>query len=109
MNFIYHITSLSTWQNALEKGIYNGETLESEGFIHCSTREQVAGSANRHFKGQTGLVLLQIDPQRLQSPVRSENLVGGTDLFPHIYGPVNLEAVNQVEIFDAGTDGIFSY
>jgi uncharacterized protein (DUF952 family) len=109
MNFIYHITSQAAWQKALEDGIYYGDTLTTEGFIHCSTREQVAGSANRHYKGGKGLVLLHIEPRRLQAEVRFENLSGGEALFPHIYGPLNLEAVEKTEAFEAGTDGVFSY
>jgi len=109
MDPIFHITLLSEWQNALEDGIYHASSLAGEGFMHCSTREQVASSANRHFSGRKGLVLLHIDPTRAESEVRYENTSGGVELFPHIYGPLNLEAVIRVETLDPFEDGLFHY
>jgi uncharacterized protein (DUF952 family) len=106
---IYHITSLSEWQRAQAAGSYRADTLASQGFIHCSTREQVLPVADRFYAAQTGLVLLCIDPQRLASPPRYENLEGGETLFPHIYGPLELEAVEAVLPFPPGPDGSFAF
>jgi uncharacterized protein (DUF952 family) len=106
---IYHITSLSEWQRASAAGSYRADSLASQGFIHCSTREQVLTVANRFYSGQTGLVLLRIDTQRLAAPVRYENLEGGETLFPHIYGPLEAAAVEAVLDFPPNSDGSFNF
>ncbi len=105
---IYHITHRPDWQKALEEGAYQADSLASQGFIHCSTRAQVAAVANRMFRGQHGLVLLEIDSSRVQPEIRIENLEGGFELYPHIYGPLNLEAVEKVIEFEPGADGLFT-
>ncbi len=105
---LFHITRRADWQKALEDGAYQADSLASQGFIHCSTRAQVVGVANNIYRGQHGLVLLEIDSRRVQPEIRHENLEGGTDLFPHIYGPLNLEAVEKVIEFEPGADGRFT-
>lgn len=107
---IYHITSRTAWAEALERGDYRAESLETEGFIHCSTEDQVLPVAENFFSGQTGLLLLVIEPALLTSDLRWEPPAGGVppprvpqgDLFPHVYGPINLEAV--VQVFDLQSD-----
>jgi uncharacterized protein (DUF952 family) len=84
---IQHITTAEAWQAAQTGGSYRGDTLETEGFIHCSEPHQVAGVAESFYKGRTGLVLLSIDPARVKSEIKYE--CG----FPHVYGPLNLDAV----------------
>jgi uncharacterized protein (DUF952 family) len=106
---IYHITSLSAWQQAQAAGQYTADSLASQGFIHCSTREQVLATAGRFYAGQDGLVLLCIDAQRIAVPLRYENLEGGEALFPHIYGPLELAAVEAVLPFPPNPDGSFSF
>ena len=96
---IYHITYQVDWSFALDAGAYTADLLASQGFIHCSTREQVLPVAGRYYAGQTGLVLLCIKEEKLTAPVLYENLEGGEELFPHIYGPLNLEAVVQALAF----------
>ena len=95
---ICHITTVDHWEDAQRAGTYEGDTLATEGFIHCSTREQVAVVANARFRGREDLVVLHIDESRLSAPVKYENLEGGEELFPHIYGPLNLDAVGDVTI-----------
>ena len=90
---IYHLTTRSAWQSALSRGSYTADSLTSQGFIHCSLAVQVARSANKFFHGQSDLVLLSIAEERVAAPLKNENLEGGADLFPHIYGPLNLDAV----------------
>lgn len=90
---IIHITDDRTWKEALKIGEYQADTLESEGFIHCCLPEQVQGVLEKWFQGVQGLLLLEIDPDRIKSRIKYENLEGGKDLFPHIYGPINLDAV----------------
>jgi uncharacterized protein (DUF952 family) len=104
---ILHITPLEDWLRALEAGTYRAKSLSSEGFIHCSRPDQVEHVANTLFHGHQGLVLLCIDRERVAAPVRDENLEGGVDRFPHIYGPLNLDAVRQVVSFEPGSDGQF--
>ena len=106
---ILHITSKSAWEAAQREGFYTAPSLESEGFIHCSTSAQVVATAERFYTGQRGLVLLVIDPKRVQAEVRYE---AGTDkpdeLFPHVYGTINLEAVTRILDFDPDPAGRWS-
>lgn len=104
---IYHICQRKDWEAAQEMGFYRADSLESEGFIHCSRDDQVAEVANFIFKGMEDLVLLHIDVDKLQAEIRWEGSVG--DVFPHIYGPIGLDAVTIVNDFAAGEDGIFSF
>ncbi|WP_416666952.1 DUF952 domain-containing protein [Egbenema bharatensis] len=91
---ILHITDRQQWEQAKEKGIYRCESLGTEGFIHCSTPEQLTAVANSFFRGQQGLVLLCIEVDRLQAELRYDPVEN--QLFPHLYGPLNLDAVIQV-------------
>jgi uncharacterized protein (DUF952 family) len=91
--FIYHITSKQEWQQALSVGQYLPGHYAADGFIHCSKKEQVAAVANRIYTNQTDLILLKIDISRLAIRVKEENLDGGSELFPHIYGPLPVAAV----------------
>ncbi len=104
---VLHIVSKAEWQNAAAVGVYRPESLKSAGFVHCSTPEQIIRVANDNFRGTTGLVLLCIDPHQLKAPLKYENLEGGTSLFPHIYGPLNLDAVVEVLDFAPQADGTF--
>jgi uncharacterized protein (DUF952 family) len=110
MAFIFHITRREAWQQAKTAGTYRADSLESQGFIHCSTSEQIMSVANAFYKGQRGLLLLCIDEGRLRSEVRYEPPDGppvGDSLFPHIYGPLNPDAVVKVVTFEPGPDGRF--
>lgn len=102
---IFHICSSAAW-TAAKDGEYRCASLDSEGFIHCSTLDQVVEVANYVFRGQHGIVLLVIDPDRVASPIRYEN-AGNGKLYPHIYGPLNSTAVIAVEPFEPGADGSF--
>ena len=90
---IYHITSADEWQKAKFKNEYLPAGYTADHFIHCSYKEQVAATANRYYSGQTGLILLKIDSSLLRAAVKEENLVGGKELFPHIYGSLPISAV----------------
>jgi uncharacterized protein (DUF952 family) len=110
---IYHITSHAAWNDAQQRGNYRAESLETEGFIHCSTESQVLPVAEKYYAGQRGLILLMIDPSLLSSDLKWESPSGGTpppgvpegDLFPHIYAPINLDAVIKVFDLEADPDG----
>lgn len=113
---IYHITSRRAWNEARERGDYRAESLEIEGFIHCSTESQVVPVAENFYKGQSDLLLLVIEPSLLSSDLKWEPSSGGPpppgvpdgDLFPHIYGPINLDAVIQVFDLESNTDGKYN-
>ena len=107
MAIIFHITAGKAWHKAAAEGIYRTETFAIEGFIHCSTRGQVIQVANIRFRGQTGLVLLSIDTDKVTAEIIYENLEGGSQLFPHIYGELNTNAVIQVAEFEPGANGHF--
>ena len=106
MALILHITPRLHWQNAQQEGIYSAESLETEGFIHCSIPAQVVATANTYFRGQTGLVLLCIESDRVQSEVCYETVQG--DQFPHLYGLLNLDAVTQAIDIEPNADGNFT-
>lgn len=107
MSVIYHITSRTAWDAARAAGAYAADSLASEGFIHCSTAEQVVATANRLFKGMSGLVLLAIETAKVPAAIRYENLEGGTTLFPHVYGALGVESVVAVHDFPFDDDGCF--
>lgn len=106
MSLIIHIISDTQWAEAQRHGSYEGDTLATEGFIHCSTPQQTLWVANGRFVGRTDLLLLCIDTDRLRSELRYEESEVD-QYFPHIYGPLNLEAVIEVMPFPPGTDGRF--
>jgi uncharacterized protein (DUF952 family) len=102
---ILHLCPRSAWEDAQEQGVYRADSLESEGFIHCSRIDQVLRVANAYYRGLHGMVLLWIDLQKVTSEIRWE--ASGKDTFPHIYGPLNLEAVIGVLDFPPDEDGVF--
>ena len=104
---ILHILSKEEWLATQDKGVYTPLTLDNDGFIHCSTPEQVVAVANSLFQGQTGLVLLCIDPSKVSADVVFEDLYNLGSMFPHIYGPLNLDAVVRIMEFPPKKDGNF--
>ena len=99
---LFHITDQATWEAVKNAQAYEGDSLSSEGFIHCCFREQIEGVLSNWFKGKDNLVLLEIDPQKVRSPIKYENLGGGDDTFPHIYGPLNTDAVLTIQHIKKG-------
>src|SRR5215212_8276237 len=93
---IYHITSQKEALKAAEIGEYTPAAFDREGFIHCSYAHQVPATLNRIFRGRADLVVLEIDPEKLGCEVVVENLEGGAELFPHIYGRLRMSAVLRV-------------
>jgi uncharacterized protein (DUF952 family) len=107
LNVIYHITTRDDWDAAQATDAYIADSLESEGFIHCSTAGQVQATANRFFSGRQDLVLLNIDEKKVPAEIKYENLEGGMDLFPHIYGPLTLGAITRALDLAPNPDGLF--
>lgn len=108
MHTIYHITSNKAYENAKASGHYISPTFADDGFIHCSYRHQVLRVANTRFRGIDGLVLLGIDKNKIDDDIIDENLEGGEELFPHIYGPLPIDAVVTVKSFVGDSDGEFT-
>jgi len=75
---------------------YRCESIDSEGFVHCCKLEQLQGVLERYYSGVEGLMLLHIDPELLQPELVYENTVGGEELFPHVYGAINMDAVLKI-------------
>lgn len=93
---IYHITSKQEWNTAQSVGEYRPVNFNKDGFIHCSFKDQVIKVANSYYRSSNDLVLLKIDSDRVSSRIIEENLEGGEENFPHIYGTLPTQAVAAV-------------
>lgn len=96
MAIIYHIAFEKDWTDAMQKGFYEHPSLAQEGFIHCSEAQQVIGVLERYFKGQTNLIKLSIDTEKLTSKLQFDPSPSIGEMFPHIYGILNLDAVADI-------------
>lgn len=113
---ILHITSKQEWLDAQTRGEYVAPSLMSEGFIHCSIDKQILNVANAFYRGRTDLVVLSLDETRIRSKVKWEAPAGPpaeniseADLFPHVYGPINLDAIASVLDFQPDFEtGLFT-
>jgi len=107
---LVHLCSDRDWVSAQARGALCPESLNSVGFVHLSTPQQVHLPANRLYRGRTDLLLLQVDPAKAAAPVRWEPGVPGDPeamLFPHLYGPLPVGAVLGVRAYRPGPDGAF--
>ena len=93
---IYHIAQKADWQQAVLSGLYFPASFNQERFIHCSTSKQVEGVLERYFQNQS-VLKLTIDAALLVHPPKFEWATSVNQLFPHIYGPINIEAVIGIE------------
>ncbi len=106
---IYHLAREADYAVALASGRYDGSAADrQDGFMHFSTGAQVRESARRHRAGETGLVLLAVDPERLGPALKWEPARGG-ELFPHLYGPLPLDAVQSTRPLPLGADGLHQF
>ncbi|MFF9159809.1 DUF952 domain-containing protein [Streptomyces longwoodensis] len=101
---VLHITERRLWEAARDRGAYTwstrGRTLEEEGFVHCSTRAQLPRVAAFLYGAPDApddLVVLVVDPARLDAPLVYEAVEQGGEEFPHVYGPIPVGAVVGVE------------
>lgn len=92
-DLIFHIVEKKAWKGIESGGEYTPESLEQEGFIHCSTGDKINETANRIFKNKRHLFLLIIDTKRVEAPIKYEEDSELGEVFPHIYGPLNTNAV----------------
>jgi uncharacterized protein (DUF952 family) len=93
---IYHIATAGDWNLHLTNSTYEPQALSAEGFIHCSTKEQVPGVLKRYYAGHKDLILLHIDETKLTAVLKFEKATQG-ELFPHVFGPINKDAIITVE------------
>jgi uncharacterized protein (DUF952 family) len=103
-----HIITMDEWNEALQAGSLKAPSLETERFIHCSYATQVLTPANERYAGRDDLFLLFIDPEQVTPPVVVEDSYGSGTEFPHIYGPLNVDAVVSIEPFPRGEGGLFT-
>jgi uncharacterized protein (DUF952 family) len=108
---IYHIATAADWARAQRDERYTtstrDRTLAEEGFIHASAAEQVAAVANAFYRGVPDLIVLVIDPDRVGAEIRYELVAGSS--YPHIYGPLNTDAVVGTRPLEPGPDGAFTF
>jgi len=108
---ILHLTTRTEWQAAQPAGEYRALSLADVGFIHCSTEVQLLPVANLFYRDAVDPVVLWIDPEKLAAPLRWEppdlHDPFSEERFPHIYGPLNLDAVVMVTDLKQDPDGVY--
>ena len=92
-DLIFHFVKPSELKLRTENGVYSPESLEREGFIHCSTGAQINETANRLYKNDENILLLIIDTKRVESDIKFEKDEELNQKFPHIYGSLNTIAI----------------
>jgi uncharacterized protein (DUF952 family) len=103
---IVHICEREAWEVAQKNGEYRAASLDTVGYIHCSRPEQLLDVANRFYREVPELLLLWIDPHKVKSEIRWEAADGET--YPHIYGPLDIEAVTIVTALIPDENGAYS-
>jgi len=97
---IYHIVEQAVWEAQQALPDYQPAAFVSEGFVHCSNDTQVIPTAGRYYQGRKDLLVLEVDPTQLLADTRYENLLGGVEKFPHVYGVINKSAIQRVLTLD---------
>ncbi len=107
---LFHLVEPAVWDDALTTGRYAPASLESEGFVHFSFADQVAGTANLRYRDRPELVVVEIDPALVDAELRVEDSYGSGTEFPHVYGPIPVTAAVAVHPItrDAQGDWVFS-
>jgi uncharacterized protein (DUF952 family) len=110
---IYHIAYPEDWRRAQNDGDYRistrGMTLEQQGYIHASTASQVTPVANTFYAQDPDPIVLYIDEERVKPKIVYEAVPGSEEPFPHIYGPLNVDAVVDVRPLRRSADGHFTF
>ena len=101
---IFHIAEKSVWEACEQLDSYVPSEYLDEGFVHCSKLSQVEKTANNYYRGRDDLVLLAIDPEKLSAETRYENLIGGEEKFPHVYGELHKAAITRVVDLEWGEE-----
>jgi uncharacterized protein (DUF952 family) len=108
--YIYRIESNQSWNDIVQS---NGTKqimgeIPTEGFIHCSDRDTLLLPANKYYQGRKDLVVLEIDTEKVIAEIKYEDLKGSGTAYPHVFAPININAVIRVIDFPCDYDGIFS-
>lgn len=106
--YIFHLMQESEWEAIIDKGVHKPASLASEGFIHCSLREQVLESATKHYTQADILVVAQILVKPVKDILKWEESRGGA-LFPHLYGPLRVEDVATVRMLSRNSKGAWEW
>ncbi len=93
---IYHIVTPEVWAKVKDENEYEAESLATEGFIHCSYRNQLDGVLERYYANQSKVVVLHINPHLLTANLVAEPSTGG-EVYPHVYGKINKAAIVETE------------
>lgn len=101
---IYHVCTPEHWEAQLDAGVYDHPSRKTEGFIHCSTRAQLERTLDRHFAHVPQVVILHIVDRHVRSFLRWEPDASG-ELFPHLYGPIELEHIHDLSLGERNPDG----
>jgi uncharacterized protein (DUF952 family) len=113
MSTIIHLTDHQSWEAALKAGAYEtstpGVSLQEEGFIHCSLRHQAQGVIDRSFVDVDEVTVLVVEDTKVTAPIRYEAAEVGADAYPHIYGPLPLDAVREVLILRRDRHGRIAF
>ncbi|MBX3101581.1 MAG: DUF952 domain-containing protein [Bacteroidetes bacterium] len=105
MGYLYHITTEALWEEALNTGTYRNPAQAQEGFLHLSTRAQLAASLEMHFAAHTDVVILRLVERQLGQWLKWEPVPGRPEPMPHLYHLLNLEWVDDVELLSRQPDG----
>ena len=101
---IYHIVTPAVWDKYKTEDFYEASSLESEGFIHCSFAEQVNTVLDRYYRDEKTILLLEIETEKLTAKLINEPSTGG-EIYPHVYGKINRDAIVGIEERNIGTTG----
>lgn len=108
-HMIYHLARAEQWRAAERAGVYHGTDEDTaDGFLHFSTAAQVVESARKHRAGERDIILLTVAADDLGTALRWEPARGG-DLFPHLYGPLAIDAVRAAASLPLGPDGLHRF
>ncbi len=93
---IYHIVLPEVWEKFKDQNFYEAESLQTEGFIHCSFAGQLEGVLQRYYKDAEKVLILEIDTEKLTSKLVEEPSTN-SEIYPHIYGEINCNSIVEIE------------
>lgn len=95
---IYKLILSDEWKEAKKEGIYKGSALDqADGYMHCSTADQIQGTLEKFFEGRTDVILLSIDTNKINQHLKWEKSPRSGRVFPHLYSSLPLNAVIKEE------------
>jgi len=104
-SMIYHLALKKSWKKQLKEGYYKPDSLHKQGFIHASSWKQIRATYNRHFSRPNQLLIIVIDPLKVNSEIKYEISSEGDQLYPHIFGPLNQNAISKIETVRLDSEG----